>query len=594
MAKSLVDKADLVSVSILIEGKEIPEKYPLISVKIVKEINRISYAKIVIADGGVASESKFDASDSSNFEPGKKIRIKAGYESKEKLIFKGIVIKHGLKINPDGGSNLVIECRHEAVKLTIGRKNNIFLEKKDSDIISEILNKVGVAKSVKATKNKHLEVVQHYCTDWDFILMRADINGMIVIPDDEKLKIEPANFSSSPTYTVEYGVSMLEFNAEIDARTQLSAVTSYSWDTSNQKLLEAKGDPTKVKLPGTLSQSKVAKVVAPKNYILQSAATIDTPILDTWATSKLAKSNLAFLTGSIKFRGVSEVNPGTMLELAGLSKKFNGNAFVGGVEHKIEGGEWTTEAKLGLTDDWYFETVNNVDVPLASGMLPGFQGLSIAVVKKIHEDKSGNFKIQVTIPTLQKDNMGLWARLSSFYATKEAGAFFMPEVGDEVIVGFLNGDPQHPIVLGSLYNKKSKPANTADEKNEIKSFTTKTKLKLEFDEKDKKVTIETEKKNTVILDDKSKKITIKDQNDNLVELSDKGITLKSAKDVIIDAQNLKVKTKANTEVKATADFKAEGLNVKLKGSAQLGAEGAQVEVKGSAMTTIKGGIVQIN
>lgn len=592
--KSILTEESLVTFSILSEGKEIPNTYGVISIKVLKEVNKITHAKIIIADGGTAEKDKFVAGESDNFVPGKKITIKAGYESKEEPIFEGIVIKHGLQILPGRGARLVIECKHEASKLTIGRKNNIFLDKKDSDIIGSILSDAGIGKSVKATKNKHLEVVQHYATDWDFILMRADINGMIVIPDGKKLKIEPPNFSESPKYNLTFGKGVISFNAEIDARTQLSAVTGYSWDTSNQKLLEAKADPTKITPPGNFKQSDLAKVTAPKDYVLQSAATLENPVLDDWATAKLAKSNLAFLKGSISFRGVADIEPGSMLNLEGFGKRFDGDVFVGGVEHKIESGNWITEAKLGMSNDWYFEMVENVDVPLASGMLPGFQGLSIGVVKKIHEDKSGNFKIQVTIPTLQKDNMGLWARLSSFYATKEAGAFFVPEVKDEVIVGFLNGDPQHPVVLGVLYNKKNKSPNTVDEKNEIKSFTTKTDLKLEFDEKDNKITIITKSKNQLVLDDNKKKITIKDQHNNLIEFSSKGIMLKSPKDVIIDAKNLKVKTKSNTEVKATADVKVEGVNVKLKGSATFAAEGGTAEVKGSGTTTIKGGIVQIN
>ena len=72
----------------------------------------------------------------------KEIEIHAGYYSDEKVIFKGIITCTGIKLNQNRPSVLTIECKDEAVKLTIGRKNKYFYESTDSDVVEEIAGAV--------------------------------------------------------------------------------------------------------------------------------------------------------------------------------------------------------------------------------------------------------------------------------------------------------------------------------------------------------------------------------------------------------------------------------------------------------------------
>jgi uncharacterized protein involved in type VI secretion and phage assembly len=189
----------------------------------------------------------------------------------------------------------------------------------------------------------------------------------------------------------------------------------------------------------------------------------------------------------------------------------------------------------------------------------------------------------------------VWARLSSFYATKDSGAFFIPEVGDEVIIGFINEDPQQPIILGSVYSSKQTPPLTADKDNKIKALVTKSKMKLSFDEEKKIITIETPGKNIIVMDDDQKSITLTDMNNNKVEMTKDGMTFTCAKDFTVKSDGkIVLEAKQDVEVKATGSFKGKGMSVEMKGDTKFAAEGAQVEVKGSAQTTIKGGMVMIN
>ena len=139
--------------------------------------------------------------------------------------------------------------------------------------------------------------------------------------------------------------------------------------------------------------------------------------------------------------------------------------------------------------------------PAAAGLLPGMEGLHTAVVKKLDGDPSGECRIQVELPWLEGENKLIWARLSTLYGTNGSGTFWLPEPDDEVLVGFVNNDPAHPVILGSIYGAKHKPPYEYTAENNMKALVTRKKLKIEFDEEKKIITVSTPGNNKVELND---------------------------------------------------------------------------------------------
>lgn len=594
MKPVIADQSSLVTCSVLIDGQIMPDHYRIISIHVHKEINKIATAKLKIEDGSFTGlKEDFEVSDSGKFDPGKKITIKAGYHSKDEIIYEGIVVKQGLKLTEDTCA-LSVECKESAIKMTVVRKNNIFIDKKDSDIMSELAKNASLSTTIEATTVKHKEVVQYYSTDWDFMMMRADLNGQVVICDGDKIKIGKPDLGTSPVVEIENGISMFSFNAEVDSRYQFSKVSGVGWDVSNQKIVKSNSkqvDDLKIgQAAGTLS-----KVHGASEYHLQSGSNLPSNLLEAWATGKLTRSRLSKIQGSVKTVGSALIKPGVLITLKGLSKSFNGDAYVSGVEHTIEEGDWQTEVKLGMPFKSYAEEMPDIEAPSTAGMLPGVKGLVTGIVKKIHEDKDGQHRIQISIPTMEKDNMGVWARLATFYATKESGAFFIPEINDEVVVGFINEDPQHPIILGSLYSSKNAPPLTSEEKNNFKAIVTRTKMKITFDEEKKIISILTPGENSIVLDDDQGSITLTDKNKNKVEMTKDGMTFTCEKDFVVKAKGkITMEAQQDIEMKATSNLKGEGMAVEFKGSTKFAAEGAMAELKGSGQTVIKGGMVMIN
>lgn len=568
--------ADLVTLKILVAGETLSQSFQVLGVDVEKEINRIPIASILLRDGDPASQD-FAISNQDLFVPGKEIEIKAGYHSDEETIFKGIVIGHKLKIRSDK-SFLMVTCKDKAVKLTVGRKSKYFYDSSDSEIMEEIISSYGLEKEIEPINVTHKELVQYNVSDWDFCIARAQANGKICLVEDGKIIVKKPDTGQQPVETVTYGATMLDFEAEMDARHQFSKVTSYGWSASGQELLEAEANDPAVSLNGNLAPDDLAQVIGLDNLELKNGGS-DSSSLQQWADAKALFNRMAKIRGRLKFQGLPAVKPGTMLKLEGVGDRFNGNVFVSAVRHQLTEGNWTTDAQFGINPKWFTETADINDLP-AAGLTAAVNGLQIGIVTQLESDPEGEDRIQVRLPVVDNQGEGIWVRVATLDAGENRGSFFRPEIDDEVIVGFINGNPNEAVILGMM-NSSAKPAPlTASDSNHEKGFVTRSKIKFLFNDDKKSASLETPGGKKIILDDDAGVIHFEDENGNKVVADSGGITLDSPKDIIL---------------KATGDIRLEGMNISVKANAQFKAEGsAGAEISTSAVAVLKGSMVQIN
>lgn len=568
--------ADLVTLKILVAGETLSQSFQVLGVDVEKEINRIPIASILLRDGDPALQD-FAISNQDLFVPGKEIEIKAGYHSDEETIFKGIVIGHKLKIRSDK-SFLMVTCKDKAVKLTVGRKSKYFYDSSDSEIMEEIISSYGLEKEIESINVTHKELVQYNVSDWDFCIARAQANGKICLVEDGKIIVKKPDTGQQPVETVTYGATMLDFEAEMDARHQFSKVTSYGWSASGQELLEAEANDPAVSLNGNLAPDDLAQVIGLDNLELKNGGS-DSSSLQQWADAKALFNRMAKIRGRLKFQGLPAVKPGTMLKLEGVGDRFNGNVFVSAVRHQLTEGNWTTDAQFGINPKWFTETADINDLP-AAGLTAAVNGLQIGIVTQLESDPEGEDRIQVRLPVVDNQGEGIWVRVATLDAGENRGSFFRPEIDDEVIVGFINGNPNEAVILGMM-NSSAKPAPlTASDSNHEKGFVTRSKIKFLFNDDKKSASLETPGGKKIILDDDAGVIHFEDENGNKVVADSGGITLDSPKDIIL---------------KATGDIRLEGMNISVKANAQFKAEGsAGAEISTSAVAVLKGSMVQIN
>src|SRR5271165_2888626 len=100
---------------------------------------------------------------------------------------------------------------------------------------------------------------------------------------------------------------------------------------------------------------------------------------------------------------------------------------------------------------------------------PGrFYGVVVGVVTN-NQDPDKMARVRIKFPWLSDDHESWWARIAVPMAGASRGAYFLPEVDDEVLVAFEHGDVRSPYVVGALWNKKDAPPTTNDDgKNNIR------------------------------------------------------------------------------------------------------------------------------
>jgi len=206
--------------------------------------------------------------------------------------------------------------------------------------------------------------------------------------------------------------------------------------------------------------------------------------------------------------------------------------------------------------------MNPLDLTHGSGGLRTRAGVAVAVVVN-NSDPEGLGRVKLQFPWSVDESESYWARVVTFMAGDDRGGYFLPEVGDEVLAAFENGDAEHPIVLGALWNGEDRPPETnADGENNIRRIKSRSGHQIVFDDTGggEKVQLHSAAGHEITLDDAAggEKITVRD---------------KSGSEIVLDAVAQKISIKS-------------GMSISL--------EGQTIEIKAAATLTLQGGIVRIN
>ena len=588
-----------------------PVSSNIISINVVSEVNRIPYAQIVLTDvdsTDTNNEGLLDLSNDDKFKPGAEFEL-ALSQGDSGGVFKGIVVKQKVRKN-QAGSFLTVEIKDAAYKLCSQRKSAVFNEKDDCQIIKDIAGEKGLTVTCSEQTYVHKQIVQYYCSDWDFIVSRAEANGLLVFAENGELLIKKPDYED----TEDNVGDIFDFEMEADAGSQYQEVESVFWDIKNATLTTSLNNNSSDLESGLDSQHSfgdLSGAMGTDKYQLVNGVHSETEEMEAWANSGMMKNRLSMLRGRLTIDGNPNIKLGKVLKLDEIGNVFSSNAMVTGIRHRITKDGWRTDLQLGLPKNWFHRRSDIIESP-ATGLLPGIHGLQVGVVEAFPSDgdPDGFHRIKVRIPAVHESESVLWARLLFPYAGSDRGVFFVPEEGDEVVIGFFNDDPRHAVVLGCLYNGQTEsPLEFTDVNNE-KGIVTRNGIKIVFTDEDDKEVMElsTPGGNQVLMEDENgikvvdknensvtfhdKGVELIDKNDNKFTLDDKGIIAEDTNKNSITAskQGIEIKdSNGNTVTLSDAGIEIADMN---GNKAVLEASGISVEA--GASLTLKGATIDIN
>jgi uncharacterized protein involved in type VI secretion and phage assembly len=524
-------------------------------------------------------------------------------------VFDGVVTSVGIDL--DTGTTQIFVVEGYDRLYTLGRTSLVQtqLEQKPSDIIRELVPS-GLTPQIDAAVDTAaaFPAAYQFGTAYQCIerLVRdAGCEWKVVGTD---LHITQRDTTATATHTLTVGENLLGFSARFSAAEHVADVEVTGWDPATKARIVGASSSSGTRAGSSLngfSASDIASSTVGGTMLMS----IPHPVRDQNHAELLANGIVADREASLlRARGEAEPNaalvPGAKLTLAGLLADWNGDYYCSGIEHVWgKTGSFRTFFEVGgNAPTSLIDVIGGGNRPTLHNMLGG---LTIGLVSN-NEDPDDLNRVKVTFPYLSDSEESAWARVMQPGGGASRGWTVIPEVGDEVVVGFEHGDIDHPFVLGGLTNGTDTAPHTAGggivENGEVVARTMTSRLGHEIfmadgsADDDQFVLVKTAGDEAVLnlaktrVDLISAANPLKLQNDNgSIEIdADGNITITGASITLDASGDITVDGGANVNVTSGAAAKVEaGAALDLKAS-------APATLESSAITNVKGSMVKIN
>jgi uncharacterized protein involved in type VI secretion and phage assembly len=502
-------------------------------------------------------------------------------EAKVNTLINGEITAIEAQFNPESQAPIIIRGYDKSHRLHRGRYNRSFQNMKDSDIVSKIIQEVGISAGTIDKSGGPYGfgeppgyVFQENQTNMEFLRERAARCGFELFVQDDKLNFRKPTAGDS--LTLKWLKEITSFHVRISSAEQVSSVEVRGWDYQNKQAIVSSKTSQTGGIVTSINQGKgetVSKafIGSPKMIV------VDQPVSSSDESDAIAQSLYNELSGEFvqadaKAVGNPEIRPGKVIKLTEMGK-YSGSYYVTETRHIFQNRFYTTEFSIrGLRG----EDLLTAMTP-KTRLQPG-QTLLIGIVSQNKDPKKWG-RVKVKFPTLTNDHESEWARVVAIGAGLNRGFDCLPEVNDEVLVGFEHGDIHRPFVIGGVWNGKDAPPTSVDNaiaddgKVRLRTFKTRTGHTLQFIEEDKSdskkgvcvdtvyghklhlndsekvINLKTKGGHEVTLDDQNKKIEIKTSGGHTCKLDDqaKKITVNSTSEIEMSApQKIALKVGGNS------------------------------------------------
>ncbi|WP_196892264.1 type VI secretion system Vgr family protein [Aureivirga marina] len=497
--------------------------------------------------------------------------------------------------------HIVVSGFSDTILLETHSHNQSWLGSPLKKIVEDISDSVGLTVKVDTDYSSAIEYQSQYKeSHFDFLKRMSGIYQEGFYYDGVKLIFGKPQKSSA--VTLEYGKDASNIDISIEVKHNNFQEYGYNALADQQNISPSLNAPEGLNELGHNAFTAAKKLFAFRSHNMTVPPLPDKSQMDEVLVSKQNKlaSDLHRLTATSTKQGIGV---GSIVKVS--SALFKEKNF----EEKIHGEYFVTKIKHRATGSGQYENQleaisSTVKKLPASTFQEAIAEAQIATVLS-NEDPKKKGRVQVQFQWQTGEMKTSWIRVMSPDAGKSdevgqnRGYVFIPEAGDQVMVGFNYNDPSRPFVMGSMFTGVTGAGGS--DKNKTKSITTRSGATITIDDTNGKgsITVSDPSGNSIVLNGdetitisapksltlNSKDITLNAENsvtikgDNKVDVNSKEVQVKGETTVgISSGASMSVESKAKEEKHATYKLEAN----------------ATVDINGTAMTNIKGGILNLN
>jgi phage protein D len=348
-----------------------------------------------------------------------------------------------------------------------GRHTETWRDATDSDIARKVATRAGVEiGTIDESPTTHDHVSQANVSDWEFLQARAREIGYEIAFADGKFQFrKPApasgapaegDFASSDPLQLVMGQELLEFRPRITSSEQVTEVEVRAWDPSRKQVMVATAPAATTSAQLKADPVGLATTFAPARLVSNRDPVATQSAVDSAAQSLAERMGSSFAEANGVVRGNPALRAGTPFSVSVVGDDFQGRYLATTTRHVFDRDGYRTEFSVSGRQD---RSLLGLLGSRGQGPSQGSAavGLMVAIVTE-NQDPEGLGRVRIKLPSLSDTYVSDWARVASPGAAKAAGLVFLPDVNDEVLVGFEHGDIRRPYVLGGLWNGVDKPS----------------------------------------------------------------------------------------------------------------------------------------
>jgi uncharacterized protein involved in type VI secretion and phage assembly len=486
-------------------------------------------------------------------------------------------------------------------RLHRGRRTETYKNVTDSDIARTVASRASLTVGkIDSTSGTHDHVSQANQSDWDFLKSRAREIGYELAMEDGKFNFrKPIQASAAPqngTYQnhsdplqLVFGDDLIEFRPRVTSAEQVNDVKVRGWDPVQKQTVIGSANAATVTTdslrdnPASLANKFGGPTFTAVNRPLAQQAQVD------GAAGSIAELiSSAFAEADGLANGNPKLKAGATVSVGVVGDKFSGKYTLTSARHVFGEQGYRTHFAISGRQDRSLLGLASLGASNGHASAGGqpINGVVVAIVTD-NNDPNNTARVKLKFPWLDDSYESDWARLAQLGAGPNSGAVWIPEVNDEVLVAFENGDIRRPYVVGNLYNGVDTPNEGSglfdNGKVKRRGFISRMGHKFIFFDDANKSGI------AFISSDGNLKISLNETNSEIHISSQGKVHVESQQDMTLESQgNLKLSAQQGITLEAQS-------NLSLKGGSGATLDGGpQLEVKASGQLKVSGAMVDVN